>query len=54
MASSVTALLKRQFGTNSGLEADDLDEFLRELDDSRQFDLDMNIDVAEQQVRRRQ
>ncbi len=32
MASSVTAPLERQFGQIPGLEPDDLDEFIRQLD----------------------
>ena len=51
MASAVTAPLERQFGQLPGLEADDVDS---SSDGSSvitlQFVLELNIDVAEQQV----
>ena len=52
MASSVTAPLERQFGQVPGLSADDLDQQRRGLSSiiTLQFSLDLNIDIAEQEV----
>jgi hypothetical protein len=50
MASSVTAPLERQFGQVPGLKPDDVDQLRRRLVITLQFQLDENIDVAEQEV----
>ena len=50
MASSVTAPLERQFGQVPGLETDDFHQFGRKLDRHAAVRLNLNIDIAEQEV----
>ncbi len=50
MASSVTAPLERQFGQVPGLEPDDVHQLLGKLHHHAAVRLELNIDVAEQQV----